>query len=327
MEKSSFEAIPETPQSVERRTVANFESAINLDITPQTQEKEVTPATWKKLFKSLQIAVAATIAACAMHHAYEFRDKTSKTEEDSKWSHNDKETEHILNTLSGKESFTESEKAYIARYIITEWCEKKKITSPQGINQWDTKQIEYYISTLPKDSQLRHKYNYVKNWVIENPIFMKHIHEELWKTEKACGSPYIRWQKPEDSLLLTLSKEKHREHYNSVNNTIYLAPEDLGLRMYSQFLAEASHAEQFKQSPLASYTTAIANIGEAALNAVTHGTSFSREWDTFYDTPGTLEFDAHSIREKKLTNQFNKAESADVTEIMEKSGVRARDHF
>ncbi len=332
MEKISFEADPKTPELTEKDISGHFASAINHDLSSELKNEERVPSTkWRKMFKSLQIAVMATVAATTINYEYQFRQKVSESDEKDgiKWSHEDKETEHILNTLSGKENFSDEEKIHLMRYMTLKWCKEKSIKVPEEIKNWGMSDIERFYETLPKETAAMLEFKYQKDWVLQNPIILNHVNDELWRIEKACGSPYIRWEDPDHSFIFSDSlgnKDEHRAHYNSINNTIYLAPEHLSPRIYDQFVAESGHADQFADAPITSFATVIKNISQAGVNAITHGSTFAAEWDKLYTIPDTIEYDAHEIREKKLDAEVKKAENADVKKLMENSHIQPREH-
>ncbi len=280
-------------------------------------EKAFKKKKWK-VFKSLQLAVVASVLGFVGNHMYQFRDKTDVPTDaaGTEWKHSDKETEHLLNVFSGKENFTESEKEYLARHMTVGWCKKWRIPVPKGVEQWKMSDVEkFYLSLSVNENPARRhdlkQLDYIQQVVNGQPYFMKRVHQELWKIEKNSGSPYVRWQDQKHSVL---SEKEHRAHHNPLLNTIYIAPEDLESNLYDQFLAEASHATQFKGSPVSSYARGARDVARVVAGSIFSRNGLEDEWQKLYDEKGTLEHEAHSEIEPNLQKKVDSARVQDDTQ-------------
>lgn len=80
-----------------------------------------------------------------INHIYQFRDKVGYSGD--KFSHSDSETEHILNLLCGKESFTQKEKLYFYKHVSLKICKNYAISVPRDIDTWE---VSDYKSFNPR---------------------------------------------------------------------------------------------------------------------------------------------------------------------------------
>ncbi len=323
MEKAPNVEIEERAIEADEKELGAFSAAIERDLAEHVLEKMPEEKKKRSYLRLLGQSIAAVVLGLVINHAYQFRDKVheSKAGETHEWTHSDKETEHILNVFSGKEQFNATERNYIARYMTIKWCKKNSVAIPDGIREWDMQRIEEFYRSQPKELGGSFQFEYISKWALRQSFFMKRLHDELWRIERSCGSPYVRWQDSDHDLF---SNQYHRANYNALNNTVYIDPEDIGLRIYEQFISEVSHAEQFKDAPVGTASRAMADIVRSAARAVINGTDFGAEYMKLYRDPKSFEYDAHTTREPELRKKVQDAVDKDVSE---KYRTHGRDYY
>ncbi len=324
MEKAPIMEAEEQPIEVPEKELGAFSTAVQRDLAEHVLEKMPDAKKKRSYLRLLAQSVAAVVVGLVINHAYQFRDKVheSKAGAGHEWTHSDKETEHILNVFSGKEQFNATERNYIARYMTIKWCKKNSVPVPNSIQEWDMQKIGEFYRSQPKELGGLFQFEYISKWALKQSFFMKRLHDELWRIERSCGSPHVRWQDSDHDLFM--SNQYHRANYNALNNTVYIDPEDIGLRIYEQFVSEVAHAEQFKDAPASTLSSATADIVRSAARAVINGTDFGAEYMKLYDDPKSFEYDAHNKREPALKKKVQDAVDKDVSE---KYNTYGRDHY
>jgi|GEM_PF-3774319 len=304
-ETTEVEAQNEEPINPE---LERLEESLEADIS-EIKEDVQKPENKMRFLKTLGKSGLAITTGLFINYVYQFRDKVSEkiTPEGVEYAHEDAETEHILNVLSGKEQYTESEKDFIVKNITKQWCRVYHQPIPDDIENW----------TLEKFKEF-HKGNSAGDRRIENiddilttPFHMKRLHASLWDLAKRSGSPKIRWSTAEESWL---SDEYHRAHYNPLTNTILLAPEDIDRDFFEMFVKESTHAIQFKDNPISSSVVAVMDFVKTATVSYNTQTSLEEAQLHLYDRQGTLEYDAHKIIEPKLRSKVYLSFSKDLDE-------------
>ena len=295
------------PEStIEQLPIENFSNAIKKDLSDDIEIQK--PKKRGKFLKALSMSVAATTLGLIINHVYQHRNKVEQHGEN--FTHSDPETEHILNLLCGKESFTEREKLLICKQITEKACQEVNISIPENMDTWSmTEFIEFNKKNkkpgLISDSQME-----IFQEVISSNFFMKNLHDVLWKFEKDYGSPNIRW----------FIEGRHRaSYYNSITNTINLAADTMALDFSEDFIAEMAHAKQFHEKPVSSYITVTIDYAKTLYTSITSNTSFSEEYLKLYDQEGTVEHEAHEIIEKLLEKEAFKAAAKDYEEEYERT--------
>ena len=274
-------------------------------------EDVLTPKKKHKFLKALAQGSLAAILGFTLNHIYQFRDKVDEIDNNGsiEYKHSDKETEHILNVFSGKEKLNEKEIERILRACIISWSHTQKVLIPDNIDKFTLAELKKFSEDNLKPLDNMTPVDYIKvNY--EESYFMENTYKTLWTLEEKSGSPYIRW---DDTDLITplLDVNKHRAHYNPNTNTIYINPEDLKLDLSSNYISELAHAQQFSNNAIISYTTGIKDVLKTAVNSLSEPGGFKIEYSKLYNTPGSLEYDAHEVREESLKKEVEKARTKD----------------
>jgi hypothetical protein len=246
-----------------------------------------------------------------LNHVYQFRDKVDVVEgsEPVEYMHTDKETEHILNIFSGKEELNEKEKTRILRSCTISWSRNQNVLVPDDIEDFNLENLKKFCKENLEKIGETDVVEYA-DAAAKQMYFMENTYKTLWSLENKSGSPYIRWDDSDPTTYL-LSEGKHKAHYNSLTNTIYINPEDLNFDMSKDFVAELAHTQQFNDKAVSSYLTYIRDVLKTATISILQNEGFNTTYSKLYDSPGTLEYDAHKVREEKLAKEVQKAREND----------------
>ena len=295
----------------------SIEAALDADIIDKKNSKGGGDKL--KWLRTYSLVTGAVALSMALNYLYRFRDKVEVTSVDGKleYHHSDKETEHILNVLSGHEDLTDKEKLYVSIYMVINWCKKRGIEVPKDIRIYSQEQIKSFLeSFLEKEATSSNPIWDIEGCLSMKPFEMEKLHNVLWEMEKKNGSPIIRWSDQDRS---SLSNEEHRAHYSSFTNTIYITPEHLSYDMHKQFVAEVSHAQQFYQVPVEAFVSSIKDVTKTFVRSMPNF-DFEKEYHRLYEEEDTGEYDAHKVREPKLENEADFAKRYDAAEDYNKNG-------
>ena len=253
------------PEStIEQLPIEGFSDAIEKDLSGDIEIQK--PKKRGKFLKALSMSIAATTLGLIINHVYQHRNRVEQ--EGDSFTHSDKETEHILNLLCGKESFTEKEKLLICKKITIKICSEGDISIPENMDTWSMVEFTEF-NKKNKDQGLYNSRMDMFLEVINSNFFMKNLHDVLWKFEKDYGSPNIRW----------FIEGRHRaSYYNSITNTINLAADTMALDFSEDFIAEMAHAKQFHEKPVTSYARAAIDYAKTLYISVTSNTDFREEY-------------------------------------------------
>ena len=133
-------------------------------------------------------------------------------------------------------------------------------------------------------------------------------HNALWEIVAEAGSPYFRWTiVPDNQDCKSFMRIFQIPHYNPLTNTILVWPFDMkygteSLIFYS-FFAELANSTQFSQDPISAYGKAAAATVRTARRTL-RGYSFGEAYQKEYETPGRLEYEAHSMIEPDLKKRI-----------------------
>ncbi len=227
------------------------------------------------------------------------------------FSHSDKETEHILNYLAGLDSLSNEERMQVLKVGF-------QLAGFNGKSIKDLSEKElaaYYVDSVakPKSDHGETRDDFIKQTedAFEDILPTKYeyndtLYSALWKTEKECGSPKIRWTVGDDRNVFFSADETGVAHYNSFDHTVSINAGDFKhMRApVTSLVAEWPHSKQFHDNYVSSSVGMVQAgywIAKDALS--TH--DFVQSQLKEYATPGSLENEAHSIIELYLKKRFS----------------------
>jgi hypothetical protein len=123
-------------------------------------------------------------------------------------------------------------------------------------------------------------------------------YESIMKLDAKYGSPKV-------VMIPTKDGEFHRPYYNPFTETIYIGSyADNPYPLMDDYIAELSHHKQFKEkSP---WLRGLKDFGSMFYNMLKHGESSVEAYERLYNTPGTVEHQAHEEIEPELEEERNK---------------------
>jgi len=127
----------------------------------------------------------------------------------------------------------------------------------------------------------------------------------VWNMQMKVGAPRIRWSAPEDNDFSKLAGHMAgagRSMYWPSDNTIYITPGTTG----ADLVAENAHAKQFNDEPIESRVRTIIDGVHIAIRAVRENKSLHEAQFEQYETPGTIEHEAHEVIEPQLISEAEK---------------------
>ena len=312
-----------------QEVMGDFESIAQKAETPEQKEKlnllreKIATATKKFLKLGKNLALVGTIA---MGVDYYVTHPDVETKDDGKgnieYIHPDTKTDHILNVLAGKDSISLEEALENTRGIFRTRAEVLGIKLPSDFDTYNIDQIDDFIVTAlnekndedyaAKPGELKdyfYDYQYLKKMDLPEDE-AKEIYSLVWAVEKECGNPKIRFQTKGPSVFgVALSNEDtHRAHYDPLGNTLYL-PMDMFVEQtggYKDLLAEMSHAKQLEDNPLGFYFKGASSLLRIFSRGGFNMEKLSEAQLKEYDTPGSLEHEAHSVIQPKLAEKYEK---------------------
>jgi hypothetical protein len=235
----------------------------------------------------------------------------TQTKDGIEYSHEDFETTRNIDTLLGKESITEDLKIKIYQSALAEEYIVFGMDVPADLEMMSEKDLKEKHAELHEavygvvdqeevDTELERSASSVMR-------FDQKTYETVWEMQKENGSPKIRFvfnEEGERIIDMEAKKQSGRAHYNPSNNTLYINP----LQKGDSWLAEIAHAKQFDENPIRAYGLAVESGLNSFSTMLKEGLTFRQAYDKYeYNTPGTLEHEAHSVLEKEI---FNKMENA-----------------
>jgi len=181
--------------------------------------------------------------------------------------HPDERTTHYLNILAGKDKFTDEDLKFANENDRT----AEDLNKLAGFEKFTDDDVE----RMDKD-----------------------IYSLVWKLEEESGNPRIRFEEEGKPSAMVSSKNAF---YDVKLNVVYIDIDDLISGM--EVVAEMSHGKQFKDSPLESYLLVFRDFIKVYLNRFsTEG--FEEAYDRLYNTPGSVEYQAHKVIQPDLENRY-----------------------
>jgi len=286
----------------------------------------------RKLRSILQIGAILTGAALigeATSHKLTRYDVTERISEDGQkiFEHQDQQTTDVLNYYSGYKDLPKQMKLQIAKELIHENLTdnpispfKDKITIEE-INDLSLEAVEELLTDsfgfnpedkprmsrpIPAPIQTRNNQQWLDTFFPKTEYNDK-LYQALWDIEQEAGNPKIRFlgqSKFSAGAVNSLTNRSDVAFYDPFSNTMYLRSPKFFYFEYDQYISEASHGVQWNQKPLSSDIRTVKDCVSSALTALASGQSLWDKYKELYDTPGTIEYEAHSIIEKDLRQKL-----------------------
>ena len=125
----------------------------------------------------------------------------------------------------------------------------------------------------------------------------------LWRIQQKVGAPRIRWTDSDDGVVG--KRIGHgRAYYVKEDNTVYLTPGEIGQTL----VAEDAHAYQYTQSPVWTRIRHQVDTVRTKWQAYREAKTFYEVQQKQYETPGTVEHEAHTIIEPMLIEEARRIE-------------------
>ncbi len=228
------------------------------------------------------------------------------------YKHEDSKTTHIIKVLSGKEKFDEHEEQLLIKDIL---CEDHTFPFLQQQGFWEGSKddlqnaSEQQISDiLKKLHEFRQKGSISESaetvdgealqenfLTIEPGVEDDLVYESLWKLMEECGNPKIRIVSSSEYLVKGSSGT-----YNPISNTVYVEPTGDIVKI---LLAELAHGKQFHERPYYYSLIGLRDFIKAGSSPFLLR-NMDEAYGDLYTTPGSIEYDAHTVKEEELSQGF-----------------------
>ena len=316
------ELLEEKQEFLDRRINAVMARAQELSMGPS--HKSRLQRIIEKIKKIAKAGIRATAGVSALSFAliaydHELTRWSVSHEEDPqtsrlKYEHEDPETTHVINVLSGKERLTDEEELALVKESLT-LNDAFPYLVANGI--WERSSDELMqadkgtiISLLKRLDQWEHKnaqrefveksdeQYFVDHFTLEPGIEDHLVYETLWRLMEKAGNPKLRL-----SLSAGLFKKYGTGHYDPITNTVYITPQN-NRGAIQTMIAELSHGKQFNERPYYTSLIGIRDFILVAKNSVTNLESLGESYDRLYNERGALEYYAHEEIEPVFTKEY-----------------------
>lgn len=262
----------------------------------------------KKMFRIFSFAAALTGAAGMADYTltrYKVEQKTGANG-GVVYIHQDQETTHIINILSGKEQLSNFDKKDILLDYLTDELKsfhedgQYEAISQSGLEKMSFSELEEIAR------EFMHVRGFVRHLFTDsNPgieTFDQELYNALWKLEKECGNPKVRFRLGSKKSILNLH-DPDRSFYQSFTNTIFI---DMGENetAIEYYISELSHGKQFDQNPVSSYVMGVKDVLKTIKGALVNRENLDSSYGNLYDQSGTLEYQAHKELQPKLETEL-----------------------
>lgn len=337
-EATAFTAERERPQESWTDTLAQSGERVLKDAFDKTHTIETTltpekigPDTQKGARKKIADKakaflrfLKATSLILALGTAIDYRatrytvTESLNNEGEQVYTHEDPETTHILNVLSGKEQFSTEEKLAFMKEFAAIQCEKLGVETPESLAGMSESELGIFVAQniMPKfgssKEDINKYFDQPQGWIDKVEVFPPNVeynqkvYQALWKIEQTAGAPKVRWLvKRVENEDTNEGKQFNRDHVNPLTNTIYLNPVVNEMEeIVDTAISELAHTKQFHDTPIHSTVNASISGPRILGRALLGRTSLYMAQLQEYETQGSLEHDAHSIIEPKLKAEF-----------------------
>lgn len=286
----------------------------------------------KKMLRLFAFATTLAGAAGAADYSITRYSVNSSTDEkgENTFAHQDEETTHVIDVLSGKERINDSDK----REMLIEY-----LTDELEMMREEGKGMDITASDLEKMrlDELWRMAQEIKGVfggdyeIITDPgpkDFDPGLYKALWSLEQECGNPKIRFRLGQKRKMMGFH-DAERSYYNPLTNTAFIDLESNEITV-DNYVGELAHGKQFNEhfiaSGIAIARDAIGVIKNALSKETDEQTTPDDEngdlppededhrlgrlgsgYEKLYQQPGTLEFDAHRVIEPKLKSQLKRS--------------------
>lgn len=279
------------------------------------QKKRLTEKLKKSLrnvFRALTFSVLLTVSVIVTSpYTYTRYSVDSKINERGaiEYTHQDKETTHVINVLAGKEKFTVADRENIYLDLLAAKLDEAHSNGrylnieAKKLPDMSIKKKMQIAEELSSSGDLEDRESVKASMIDPSPkVFDEDLYSALWKLEQECGNPKVRFMFEGKTQRYSASFE--RSFYSAKSNTIFI---DVGSNEETteDFIAELSHAKQFDENPISSLLLGARDNLQVQIKASSQGLSFDEVYDqTMYDQPGTIEYQAHQEIEPELKKKF-----------------------
>lgn len=282
----------------------------------------------KKMVRTIElVAVITSVLAVANNQRTHYELETTNNNEKENpytYKHEDARTTHILNVLAGREKFTEDDLRNDWDGLISEYFKKYEVKLDKEVNEMTIDEINGVMNIL-SESDSTIQFNSFKKGFFEHLNFInetklryedinikKNIYELVWQMEKECGNPKIRFTS-EDLKFTPFSQFQGNQHYDPINNIVYVDAWDISPEMYGDvtFFAEMAHAKQFNDNPIGSTVNVLSDYIGMLKRGGLNADKISDEYHKSYKRPGSIEHQAHEVIEPYLTEKYELSKSKD----------------
>lgn len=307
-------------QSVEAALdTAKIVETSQLPAEHKTQLRNRLKRSLKKLFRTFTFATALTGAAGVANYAltrYSVKPEANISYRGrvlTIYAHQDKETTHIIEVLSGKAQLSDSDKKNILLdYLTDELKAFHEEGEYEGIDENDLNErsLTDLMGTAREFMNVRGD----KQQLITDPnpeTFDPELYDALWKLEQVCGNPKVRFRLGGKKSFFQLYNAG-RNFYNPYTNTVFIDIGDNEVTV-DNYIVELSHGKQFNENPISSNILALKGIVKAVKGAIVGenvtdngevNRSVDNSYEKLYEEPGTLEHDAHQVIQPKLRSEL-----------------------
>ena len=281
----------------------------------------------RKLFRTVEwvTVICAVFAVGNYERTHSGLEVINNPDGTNEYKHEDTRTTHLLNVLSGREKFNEQDMKIEYNGLIKEVVKQKggvlsKNIEDMSISELDTAGAKYFreIDTAYKPGDLvKNFYDELKSINMGDKTLQeiksnKNIYELVWQMEKECGNPRIRFVS-ENIDFTPVSNFKGSEHYDPINNTIYISPWDMiphietkigGYKADVGIIPEMSHAKQFNDNEVGSFVGSAIDVIGVLRRGGFDTENITEEYKKLYFKPGSFEHDAHNVIEPYLRKKY-----------------------
>jgi hypothetical protein len=246
-----------------------------------------------------------------------------------KYDHEDPETTRILKFLTGAEGLALEDRIHFYREAVRNAHVKlAELTNPAEL-EIDAQNT--FEGSLPTDEQgLRErlrdiytKYDMAGFGSVQSDIekridetFDKSIassveynpamEKMVWNLQMKVGSPRIRWAAPKENLWSQVQGSfagPGRANYSLEDNTIYITPGTGNEALGGMLVAEDAHALQFNERPISSRVRYVVDTAQTLVRSIRESRTMHEAQHDQYDTPGSIEYEAHKVIEPRLISE------------------------
>jgi hypothetical protein len=304
------------------------------------ETSDVKPQGWEKIKQKIgkitrrTIRTAGTLAAMGgifmvVNHEVTRYDvkEAANSEGKIEYKHEDDRTTHYLNCIAGKDTLTLQDVKDFYLPGIAYYAEKSGVALDKPIDEMTTGEInelwvklgilsqEEIETGWGVDSLFINEFERSQKKIQENPnqVSLEDAYRLVWELESECGNPKIRFT-TEDIGFTPISDFSESAHFDPLTNTIYIEFVNLIPSNNGAVFAELSHGKQFHEKPYSEVFHFMQDVLTMVKDSGFNLKKMGKEWKKKYNTPGTVEHDAHSVIEPYLERKYQFYKSKESSE-------------